>query len=59
MISDHSDVISLAYDVYFCHVQDDSMYCFHYMILACYDISSAFIEHSDSDDYSWVPRLLM
>ena len=45
MISDYPDVTSLAHDVYFHigHVQHDSTYCFHYMILLYYDISSAFI----------------
>ena len=45
VISDYSDVTSLAHDVYFHigHVQHDSTHCFHYMTLLYYDISSAFI----------------
>ena len=45
VISDYPDVTSLAHDVYFHigHVQHDSTYCFHYMILLYCDISSAFI----------------
>ena len=42
---DYPDVTSLAHDVYFHigHVQHDSMYCFHHMILLHHDISDAFI----------------
>ena len=45
MISDNADATSLAHDVYFYigHVEHDSMYCFHHMILLHYDISCAFI----------------
>ena len=42
---DYPDVTSLAHDVYFHigHVQHDSTYCFHYMILLYCDISSALV----------------
>ena len=45
VISDYPDVTSLALDVYIHigHVQHDSTYCFHYMIMPYYDISCAFI----------------
>ena len=45
VISDYPGVTSLPHDVYFHigHVQHDSTYCFHYILLLYYDICSAFI----------------
>ena len=45
MISDYPDVTSHAHDahLHIGHVQHDSRYCVHYMILLNYYISTAFI----------------